>query len=100
MNQWIATGYALAMTISKSTYARAPLGSFGPAPPRAKTLLAPPSSFAMSVILPSMAPLLLLLETNTEAKVAVAVARGVAVALGGTQDRSGVVPGTTAEDPV
>ena len=88
------------MTTSKSTYARAPLVSFGPAPPRAKTPLAPPFFVAMSVILPSIAPLLLLLETNTEAKVAVAVARGVAVALGGTQDRSGVVPGTTTENPV
>ena len=47
-----------------------------------------------------MAPRLLLLETNPEAKVVVAVARGVVVALGGTQVRPGVDPGTTAFDPV
>jgi hypothetical protein len=39
-------------------------------------------------------------EANTEAKVVVAVARGVVVALGGTQVRPVVVPGTTAFDPV
>ena len=38
----------------------------------------------------------LLLETNTEAKDAVAVARGVVVAQGGTQVRPAVDPGTTA----
>ena len=37
---------------------------------------APPSLSAMSVILPYIAPLLLLLETNTEAKGVVAGARG------------------------
>jgi hypothetical protein len=37
------------------SYARAPLGSFGPAPPRAKTPLASPFFVALSVILPSMA---------------------------------------------
>ena len=84
------------MTISKSTYARAPLGSFGPAPPRAKTPLAPPFFVALSVILPSIAPLLLLLETNTEAKVVIAGARGEADALGGTQVRPVAEPGTTA----
>jgi len=42
---------------------------------------APPSLSAMSVILPYIAPLLLLLETNTEANEVVAVARGVVVAL-------------------
>ena len=42
---------------------------------------APPSPSAMSVILPYIAPLLLLLETNTEAKEIVAVARGDAAAL-------------------
>ena len=41
---------------------------------------APPFLSAMSVILPYIAPLLLLLETNTEANVAAAVARGVAAA--------------------
>ncbi len=41
-------------------------------------------------------PWLLLLETNTEAKAVAAVARGVVGALGGTQVRPGVVPGTTA----
>ncbi len=40
---------------------------------------APPSPSAMSVILPYIAPLLLLLETNTEAKVVVPKARGEAV---------------------
>ena len=84
------------MTISKSTYARAPLVSFGPAPPRAKTLLAPPIFVALSVILPSIAPLLLLLETNPEAKVDVAGARGDVAAPGGTQVRPDGVPGTTA----
>ena len=42
---------------------------------------APPSPSAMSVILPFIAPLLLLLETNTEAKVVVAVAGGEELAL-------------------
>ena len=42
---------------------------------------APPSPSAMSVILPYIAPLLLLLETNTEAKVVATVAGGVDEAL-------------------
>ena len=42
---------------------------------------APPSPSAMSVILPYIAPLLLLLETNTEAKVDAAAAGGAAAAL-------------------
>ena len=42
----------------------------------------------------------LLLETNAEAKVVVAGTRVAVVALGGTQDRPGVEPGTTACDPV
>ena len=51
---------------------RPSLGSFGLAPPQAKTSLAPPSLSAMSVILPYIAPLLLLLETNSEAAVDIA----------------------------
>ena len=42
---------------------------------------APPFLSAMSVILPYIAPLLLLLETNTEADAVVAVAGGGVVAL-------------------
>jgi hypothetical protein len=42
---------------------------------------APSSPSAMSVILPYIAPLLLLLETNTEAYVAAAVTGGADVAL-------------------
>ena len=56
---------------------------------------APPFLSAMPVILPYIAPLLLLLETNTEAKGADAVARGVAVALSRTHGRNAVAPGTT-----
>jgi hypothetical protein len=40
------------------------------------------------------------LETDTEAKVVVAVARGVVVALSRTQVRSVVVPGTTPFEPI
>ena len=72
------------------------LGPFWLAPIWAKTRGAPPFFVALSVILPSIAPLLLLLETNTEAKVDVAVARGDVVALGGTQARPVADPGTTA----
>ena len=39
-------------------------------------------------------------EADTEAKVVVAVAGRVVVALGGAQVRPGVVPGATAFDPV
>ena len=46
-----------------------------------------------------MAPLLLLLETNTEAQ-GVAVTRVEVAALGGTQERPAVVPGTTPLNPV
>jgi hypothetical protein len=46
----------------------------GPGPPRSAWL------YASAVILPYIAPLLLLLETNTEANVERAVARGVGVA--------------------
>ena len=42
---------------------------------------APPFLSALSVILPYIAPFLLLLETNTEANVVEAGARGVAAAL-------------------
>jgi len=56
---------------------------------------APPFLSALSVILPYIAPLLLLLETNTEAQVAVTEAGNVAAALSCTQVRSIGVPGTT-----
>jgi hypothetical protein len=49
-----------------------------------------PSSFRPSLLL------LLLLETNTEAKGVAAEARGAVAALGGTQVRTAGVPGTTA----
>ena len=49
---------------------------------------APPSSSTMSVILPYIAPLLLLLETDTEAKADAAAARGAAVAHSRTQVRA------------
>jgi len=62
------------------------LGSFGLAPPQAKTFLA--------------YSLLAFLETDTEAKVGGAVARGVVVALSRTQVRPVVVPGTTPFDPI
>ena len=52
--------------------------------------------FFLSLGPSSFRPLLLLLETNTEAKVADAAARGVVAALGGTQGRRDVVIGTTA----
>ena len=76
---------ALAMTKAGGTredklFKSPSLGSFGLAPPQARTSLAPPSLSAMS-ILPYIAPLLLLLETNTEADIVGAVARGVVVAL-------------------
>ena len=54
---------------------------FWAAAPLVQARPAPPSPSAMSVILPYLAPLLLLLETNTEAKVVVAGAGGVADAL-------------------
>jgi len=44
--------------------------------------VAPRASSAMSVILPYIVPLLLLLETNTEAKVDIAGARGVGRGVG------------------
>ena len=47
----------------------------------------------------SFRPLLLLLETNPEAKGDVADARGVDEAPGGTQGRPVAAPGTTACDP-
>ena len=47
----------------------------------------------------SFRPLLLLLETNPEAKGVVAGARVAVEALGGTQVRPAVGPGTTALDP-
>jgi hypothetical protein len=53
----------------------------------------------MSVILPYIAPLLLLLETNTEAKGVDAVARGEVGAPSRTQVRPVVAPGTTPPDP-
>ena len=83
------------------TYAGAPRawhGPFGLPPLWSKPAL--PSPFAMSVILPYIAPLLLLLETNTEAKVVEAVARGTGVALSRTQARPAVAPGTTPLDPI
>jgi hypothetical protein len=49
----------------------------------------------MSVILPYIAPLLLLLETDTEAKGVGAVARGAAAAPSRTQGRPAGGPGTT-----
>ena len=63
------------------------LGSrpFGPAPPRAKTFLA--------------SSLLAFLETNTEADIVVAVARGEVAALSRTKGRPGVAPGTTPIGP-
>ena len=84
-------------------YAGAPRawhGPFGLPPLLVQARPAPPFLSAMPVILPYIAPLLLLLETNTEAKVAAAVARGeVAVALSRTQERPDVAPGTTPPDP-
>ena len=49
--------------------------------PLVQARLASPSPSAMSVILSYIAPLLLLLETNTEAHVGVTAAGAVAVAL-------------------
>ena len=99
-SQWITTGISQCPRDDRLGFAQAPLVSFGPAPPRAKTPLAPPFFVALSVILPSMASLLLLLETNPEATGGVVEgARGVVAALGGTQARPVVVPGTTAVDP-
>ena len=54
---------------------------FWAAAPLVQARPAPPFLSAMPVILPFIAPLLLLLETNTEAKAVVGVARGVEVAL-------------------
>ena len=84
-------------------YAGAPRawqGPFGLPPLWSKPVPLRPFFSAMPVILPYIAPLLLLLETDTEAKVVVAVARGVVVALSRTQVRSVVVPGTTPFDPI
>ena len=53
----------------------------------------------MSVILPYIAPLLLLLETNTEAKVDIAGIWGGVDASSRTQERRAVSPGTTPPDP-
>ena len=47
----------------------------------------------------TLAPLLLLLETNTEAEVVVTVAGGGVVALSRTQARPVAAPGTTPSDP-
>ena len=65
-------------------YAGAPRawhGPFGLSPLWSKPAALPLHPSAMSVILPYIAPLLLLLETNTEANEIVAVARGDAAAL-------------------
>ena len=65
-------------------YAGAPRawhGPFGLPPLWYRPVPLRPFFFAMSVILPSITPLLLLLETDTEAKVDTAVAGVGAVAL-------------------
>ena len=82
------------------TYAGAPRawhGPFGLPPLWSKPAL--PSPFAMSVILPYIAPLLLLLETNTEANIAEADAGGVVAAHSRTKVRPNVVPGATPYNP-
>jgi hypothetical protein len=103
-SQWIATGYALAMTrVNETVLQDANLRRgyaclawpFWAAAPLVQARPAPPSPSAMSVILPYIAPLLLLLETDTEAKGVAAVARGDVAALSRTQVRTFAVPGTT-----
>ena len=78
------------------TYAGAPRAwhdPFGLPPLWSKPAL--PSPFAMSVILPYIAPLLLLLETNTEANRVEAEAGGEVAALSRTKDRPSAAPGAT-----
>ena len=84
-------------------YAGAPRawhGPFGLPPLWSKPVPLRPFFSAMPVILPYIAPLLLLLETDTEAKVVAAAARGAAAALSRTQVRTAEVPGTTPKDPM
>ena len=71
---------------------RAPFGS-GHSPGRLRNCPAAPC------VLTPHTCLLLLLETNTEAKVVGAVARGADVAPSRTQVRPDVGPGTTPSDP-
>ena len=82
------------------TYAGAPRawhGPFGLPPLWSKPAL--PSPFAMSVILPYRAPLLLLLETNTEANIVGAGAGGDDAAPSRTKVRPSAVPGATPPNP-
>jgi hypothetical protein len=72
-SQWIATGYALAMTRWRVK------GTIRGSTPCPFSLFTLQSSLFL--------PWLLLLETNTEAKDVDAGARGVGAALGGTQER-------------
>ena len=76
------------------------MAAFGLPPHLVHARPAPPFPDAMPVILPYIAPMLLLLETNTEATAADTGAGGVADALSRTQEHPVVVPGTTPCDPI